>query len=146
MSSPLVAGTVALWLQANASLTPEQIHEVIENTCTPGTNASDAAHWGHGKLDAWAGLNYIVTSLGIESPTTNNAPSFSARRTSEGTLQVLFSKSADHGTLRLFNASGSLVRQQQVSQSLGELSISTIGLPAGTYFLSIGGQCLKVVL
>lgn len=148
MSSPLVAGTVALWLQANASLTPEQIREVIQKTSAAPADATDTAHWGYGKFDAWAGLNYIVNTLGIESATTANhdAPAFSARRTADGSLQVLFTGSADHGTLRLLSATGSLVRQLPVDRSLGEVTLSTAGLPHGTYVLSVGGKSLKVVL
>lgn len=66
MATPVAAGIVALWLQAAQSvgkdLTVNDVKEIMEQTAitdiyTSGTNAS---HFGKGKIDALAGIKYIL--------------------------------------------------------------------------------------
>lgn len=78
MSAPCVSGIIALWLQACAeegiTATPDFIKEVMQNTWVTdewtngtGNGAHGAKTFGmHGKIDALAGLRYI---LDIETPT-----------------------------------------------------------------------------
>ncbi len=62
MSSPAVAGIVALWLEAQPDLTPDQIKTVIANTAAAdrycGTVPNNQT--GHGKINALAGLKWIL--------------------------------------------------------------------------------------
>lgn len=146
MASPFVAGTVALWLQANATLTPEQVRDVLAHSCTP-VDASDplAARGGYGKLDAWAGLKYVVSTVGIHNAKADAAQSFSVRR-GQGCLDVLFASSTQHTAVQLYSASGALLRTVPVNASLGEVSIPTASLPSGSYVLRVDGQSVKVAL
>lgn len=78
MSAPCVSGIIALWLQAcvekGITATPDYIKEVMQNTWITdewtngtGNGAHGAKTFGtHGKIDALAGLRYI---LGITNPT-----------------------------------------------------------------------------
>ena len=69
MATPVAAGIVALWLQAARSvgkdLTVGEVKEIMAQTAindsytTTGPNAS---HFGHGKIDALAGLHYILSN------------------------------------------------------------------------------------
>ena len=47
------------------------------------------------------------------------------------------------GVLSVYNANGSLVRQQSVSSSRSEVNIAT--LPAGIYIVRLGNQTIKIV-
>ena len=80
MSTPVAAGIVALWLQAAQSveqdLTVNDVKNIMEQTAitdnyTTGTNAS---HFGKGKIDALAGIQYILASstLPIIMPSTTD--------------------------------------------------------------------------
>lgn len=71
MSSPLVAGTVANWLQANPRLTLEEIKGALDVTAIP---AGDASQWGRGKLHAFETLRYLVPPSCIEDFGTNESP------------------------------------------------------------------------
>ena len=63
MSAPVVAGAVALWLEANPELGPSDVREVLKRTCYRDRYlaGADARKYGYGKLDATAGLRYVIT-------------------------------------------------------------------------------------
>ena len=72
MSAPVVTGTVALWMQADPTLTTEKIKDVIahssrqpDNTLTYPNN-----QYGYGEIDAYEGLKYVIAQAsGIEDIT-----------------------------------------------------------------------------
>ena len=51
MSSPMVAGTLALWLEANPNLTPEDVREIFSETAIRDewTSSQPNNTWGYGK-------------------------------------------------------------------------------------------------
>ena len=64
-SSPAAAGIVALFLQANPNLTPEQVREVIRTTAiedahTGNIPAGGNNNWGYGKLNAYGAIKKIL--------------------------------------------------------------------------------------
>lgn len=62
MSSPVVAGTIALWLQAYPRLTPQDCLEVFRKTCTQyDTSLSYPNNWyGYGEINIYAGLKEVL--------------------------------------------------------------------------------------
>ena len=68
MSSPVVAGAVALWLQACPTLTPQQVMEVIAHTSShPDASLSYPNNdYGYGQIDVYKGLLYVLHTLGID--------------------------------------------------------------------------------
>lgn len=62
MSSPVVAGTIALWLQAYPRLTPQDCLEVFRKTCTQyDTSLSYPNNWyGYGEINIYAGLKELL--------------------------------------------------------------------------------------
>ena len=62
MSSPVVAGAIALWLQAYPRLTPQDCLEVFRKTCTQyDTSLSYPNNWyGYGKINIYAGLKEVL--------------------------------------------------------------------------------------
>ena len=62
MASPVVAGVVALWLQARPNLTPEQVLDVISRTSThPDASLQYPNNtYGHGQIDAYRGLLEVL--------------------------------------------------------------------------------------
>lgn len=62
MASPVTAGVIALWLQANPNLSVADIYKVLENSCTPfkSTNFADEVKGSrYGLINALEGLKYI---------------------------------------------------------------------------------------
>lgn len=68
MAAPVAAGTVALWLQADPTLTPEKVMDIIAHTSRHPDTSMDYPNneYGYGDIDAYRGLLYILGVDGIE--------------------------------------------------------------------------------
>jgi hypothetical protein len=70
MATPAVAGIVALWFQAaqdeGIDLTMSDVKEIMKETAIHDqwTNGAHASHFGNGKIDALAGIEYILNMKG----------------------------------------------------------------------------------
>lgn len=62
MSAPVVAGAIALWMEANPELSAADVRHILHKTSYKDNNITgdNAARWGSGKLDASAGMRYIL--------------------------------------------------------------------------------------
>ncbi|HLO11051.1 MAG TPA: S8 family serine peptidase, partial [Pseudoneobacillus sp.] len=71
MAAPHVAGITALMLQANASLTVDEIENILKQTATPMTNgdyySSPNNGYGYGMVNAYHAVQAIVSGLGTVS-------------------------------------------------------------------------------
>ena len=68
MATPVVTGTVALWLQADPTLTPAQVKQYLKDSAITdvftGTILPTGSNtWGWGKVDAWRGLQKVRKSV-----------------------------------------------------------------------------------
>ena len=75
MSTPVAAGIVALWMQAckeaDVQITNSYIKEVMQETAIRDswvTTGPNATHFGNGKIDALAGIQYILGVTGTTDP------------------------------------------------------------------------------
>ena len=60
MACPTVSGIIALWLQADPTLTLDDIKEVLAATSRNDEfTVDDPIRWGYGKIDAAVGIEYI---------------------------------------------------------------------------------------
>ena len=75
MSTPHVAGVLALWMQADPTLTVNRIKDIMSKTCRKDAYCTDlnkivsmsTAQAGLGKIDALAGLKMIKGTVDIET-------------------------------------------------------------------------------
>ena len=79
MSCPTVSGIIALWLQADPTLTLDDIKEVLAATSRNDEFTVDnPIRWGYGKIDAAAGIEYIkkattaVNSIESDKPVVDS--------------------------------------------------------------------------
>ena len=65
MSAPVVAGAIALWLQANPTLSTADVRDVLHHSSYKDNQVmyGNPERWGSGKLDIEAGMRYL---LGID--------------------------------------------------------------------------------
>lgn len=63
MAAPTVAGTVALWLEANPKLTPAEVKDIVcRSARTDAFTAAKPEQFGHGKIDAKRGLEMVLNA------------------------------------------------------------------------------------
>ena len=106
MSTPVVAGTIALWLQANPRMTRKDIFDVLAKTSIPCDKPQEQERWGlYGKIDALAGLKYVLQTSDVRSVEAEEA--------------LLWTD--------VYNLNGQLIRKRVATESALE------GLPAGIY-------------
>ncbi|MEO6231517.1 MAG: S8 family serine peptidase [Ferruginibacter sp.] len=68
MATPMVTGTVALWLQADPTLTPTKVKTYLKDSAitdafTGAIPQAGSNVWGWGKLDAYRGLKKVLNSV-----------------------------------------------------------------------------------
>ncbi|MCQ2213961.1 MAG: S8 family serine peptidase [Bacteroidaceae bacterium] len=62
MACPVVAGTIALWLQADPTLDAEGVRDIMRHTAMHDEfTDANPIRFGYGKIDAKAGLDYILS-------------------------------------------------------------------------------------
>lgn len=62
MSAPVVTGAIALWLQANPTLSTGDVRNILKKTCYKDQDVitGDQSRWGFGKLDVIAGMRNVL--------------------------------------------------------------------------------------
>lgn len=139
MASPFVAGIVATWLQAYPQLTPEQLHEIVQNTARKDsfTTTAPDSNWGYGKINALDGLRQCIekqetgcVSIGM--------PFDGTVRIADGNILLGFARDTQ-ATLGITSMTGSTLFSKPLGKrSAGEtLSVAVPQLPKGVYLLSV---------
>lgn len=76
MSAPYVAGVIALWLQHSPRLTPNDIRDIMSHTsiCDDYVTNGNSELWGYGKIDAFAGMQYVIDNYpnGVKGDLNND--------------------------------------------------------------------------
>ena len=137
MSTPIVAGAIALWLQAQPLLSPEDILGVLSRTCKHYDESLTYPNneYGYGEIDVYAGLLDVLTLTGVKGLSHHQperlAFSLSGRRLS------LVADGEPPGNVRVavYNVSGQLLRRYRLSG--GDTTVDLSGLPAGVYAVQV---------
>lgn len=139
MACPIAAGVVALWLQANPNLTPEDIKGVIERTShqpEPEFSGTDKnVYYGWGEIDAYAGLLDIL-GIGTSIPELSKHQPAGVKFRLEG--HTLYIDGAEDGTpIRIYTTDGRIVASAPLMN--GSVSLPADS-PAGVYAVQVGKQ------
>jgi minor extracellular serine protease Vpr len=141
MSAPVVSGIVALMLEANPSLSPQEIKEILIRTARTdsktGTLPPDGhLRWGHGKVHAWKAVQEALNALSIQNNHKENA-------------LILFPNPANHtihlqlpignhqAIITIYDMQGKTIMHTEVNTA-EPLSISQI--PSGLYTVTALSQ------
>lgn len=91
MSAPAVTGAIALWLQADPTLTVDRIKDIIANTARrpDSTLPYPNNQYGYGEIDAYGGLLYMLGVTAI-SDISRHQPEKTAIRLEGRQLHISF--------------------------------------------------------
>lgn len=114
MACPVATGTVALWLQADPTLTPDRVREIISRTSTHPDPALAYPNYlfGHGEINAYKGLLEILNYTSISGLDTRHADGVAITPAPGGNISVTFTTPPPHPVaLRLYTTDGALAGQ-----------------------------------
>lgn len=137
MSSPMVAGIVATWLEAYPELTPEQLADIVKNTSRSDDYTGDVSDgdnkWGYGKVDALAGIRQCVELSGSGSVGAVSVNSAEPYRIYRGDGAVLmFTQDIENAVIEVFDTMGALLHSQKVTKAAAGSTLALPILPSGT--------------
>lgn len=137
-ATPVVTGTIALWLEANPDLTPDDIRGVLARTCDRDsfTGTTPNNNTGYGKLNAYAGIRDV---LGLAAAIDDVTVSDSEIKVwvEPGTRQI-YCVSPGAATASIYSVSGVKIGDYSISSD--NRTIDASSLPQGIYVVSIAGQ------
>jgi hypothetical protein len=137
-----VAGVLALWLQADPSLTAQDVMEVFSRTCRhPDEELSYPNNeYGYGEIDAYRGLLDILGLDKIEGISLYQ-PSLMHISQQDGQLRLLFDQQpSSELRLRVYSVSGVLCYEGVVEPLASEMLVSLPFTLKGLYVIQIDSR------
>lgn len=147
MSSPCVAGIVALLLEQNPTLWPYQLREVLQNTSiiddfTGPIPAEGVYDWGWGKINAHAAMQYVIEGVGIEQQATGTNFLLYPNPV-QNTYSISYdSQTSETLTVSVLDLNGRTVSTDnwQVTTGTNTQTFDMTDLPSGMYLVHVSGQ------
>ncbi len=142
MSAPCVAGAIALWLEANPDLTPEDVTEIFSRTCTrtDETLSYPNNYYGWGQIDVYAGMLCVLGMDGIEGVSSSppRSADISAR---DGGIAVSFaSPLRTSGRVRVYSLSGRLLKSVSLTPGTENFTIAEDAGMKGVVLVQVDGD------
>lgn len=146
MSTPFVAGSIALWLEADPTLKINDVKEIIAKTARRDSYVENGnqVQWGAGKFDALAGLKEVIRRAGVQGVTIDsNNDRLILTPTGMNVFDV-FVGDADSLNVRVFGLTGACLYNNVFDGC--EASIDLSNLSAGVYAVNVNGHSKKIVI
>lgn len=141
MSSPFVAGVLALWLEADPTLTMDRVKEIIRKTADHDEfTAKNPDKWGMGKINALAGLKEILGTGSVNTVEADDAADKMIIESLGGKRYSVFVGGTDGFTVNLYNLQGAIVATAATNGDTAEIDASAFA--DGIYLLEVTGKNL----
>lgn len=142
MSTPVVAGAIAIWLQANPTLTREDVMGVLQRTCRHPEEELEYPNnkYGFGEVDVYRGLLDVLGAAGIEGLSMHQ-PKAATVFAQDGLLHLEFNELSDKPVdVRIFALDGHLVAQHHLKPAGKQATLPLPRLSHGIYAVQLNGE------
>ena len=140
-SAPVVAGAIALWLQADPQLTPDDVREVMAATCKRSgwlTSSCGPDDYGYGEIDAYRGLLHIIGVDGIGGISTSQPRGVTFGVGDDGTVRLKLDAAATAPfSVTLLDTSGRRLSSASFAAGTGSCRVAACGVPHGVYVVQV---------
>ena len=148
MSTPFVAGSIALWLEADPSLTLEDIYDIIDKTAVRDSQVSggNKVQWGAGKFDALAGLKEVINrrEAGVKGISADNRNDrLIVSEITPGQFNI-FVGNAGTLNVNLYSMAGNKVFGKTFGGN--EANVDFSNLSHGIYLLKVNNHSTKIIV
>lgn len=138
MATPIVAGAIATWLQADPTLTIDQVKDLVAKHAIKDkyvTGAHLPKQWGAGKFNAYGPIKELLAG-GVNNIATDRDAQLIVEPLGADTWNVILG-SDKTVNVSLYNVQGALVAT--ASGTDGAAQLSTAGLASGIYVMNVNG-------
>lgn len=137
MATPFVAGSIALWLQADPTLTMPEIKEIIAKTAVRDNDVAEGnpVQWGAGKFNAFDGLKEVLRQNSVTTVNTDDQALIVSNNGGEYSFCLPAANGLD---VKLYSSAGQLVAS--ASSASDQLTVNTSALTPGIYIATINGK------
>ena len=139
MSTPVVAGIIALWLQANPHLTREDVMGILSRTCRhPEEDMTYPNNrYGYGEIDGYRGLLDILGLTGIPA-ISQHQPRQVQVTVKGGELCLQFAEVPQRPVhISIYSTTGALLWQQRQRPASTEIRMPLTMLTSGIYAIQL---------
>ena len=145
MASPHVAGSIALWLEADPTLTLDDVKDIVKQTAVKGDAVlkADPVQAGAGKFNAYEGLKEVIRrATSSVGGIASDKPGLLVTAVGDRTFEV-FLGGVDEMTVSVYNVSGCLMMQSKVQGD--EATIDMSAMPKGLYILDVNRKASRKI-
>lgn len=142
MAAPVVAGVIALWLQARPDLSPADVMDVLRATCRrPDPSLTYPNNlYGYGEIDAYRGLLYLLGIDGIADLSHQQPTRATFSIDAQGCVTVhLTAPASCPFSIQVYNTAGQRLATHQFAAGQCQYTFSLAHLPHGIYALQLNG-------
>ena len=148
MASPCVSGIVAMMLQLNPTLTPDSAKSIIRITAITDTYtgvlpSAGTNTWGHGKINAYKALRYMVGNLSVQNVNMDQMDCILYPNPNKGNFTIDYtSKTREQLTVAVYDITGKIAAIQlwQVIPGSNSKVLDLSSLPKGMYLTKVSSQ------
>lgn len=142
MSSPIVGGAIALWLQANPHLTREDVMDIIRKTSRPLDDAHTVPNndWGYGEIDVYRGMLAALQVDGISQISVHQPRKAWVGIEGSKVVVRLEEKATRSSSIKIYNTAGVRLHRQTLSPGDKEIRVDVSHLPSGIYIVQVDGM------
>lgn len=144
MATPVVTGSIALWLEADPTLDYRQVLDIIRRTATVDADVTSAEYpvqWGAGKFNAYEGLKEVLKNASVTSVKADGDTTMI--RNLGGNSYEVFSVAADFD-VNVYTLAGATTASFKANGNTAQIDLST--LAPGVYIVNVNGYHNEKIL